>query len=277
MKKRKNVAALSITVAAVLLFLSGACSRRREIISGELLPSDEKIRQEGFYLLKTGADQSYAVQTDENTQLASLAEGLTTADLKSGKSLKLTAEGTKSRKRYKTGDAGDYPVFRADSLLIDGIYLHHALQLADGTPVTKIQSVFTDGYSLDDGTVLLRENRETVFANDETIGKFLKPEAAAAAKTYFQKRAPFYDLEAELNRAYSRYREAGDDERFEDYLLEENLMIAAEAEDYLYFITEIALPSEHDASEHQAFYSGTVIRKDDGSCEIGRASCRERV
>lgn len=129
----------------------------------------------------------------------------------------------------------------ADSVWVDG-YRSGEEALSDGTALEVWTETFDVSYRLPDGTVLLREDTfselDDVYTSGEDVSD-LNERAQETILAWYEEQGCLYDIEAELEAAYSDFRAAGDPEEFDSRLVSQQAGPTASGERVIYIVTDV--------------------------------------
>lgn len=238
----------TLVLALVLLCLS-ACSAEKEV-SGEVM--------EVLVDQVTGADV-FVVQTEENEDIGIIMgsesylipwmdefdEEAFRAGTQTG--VMVSAACDRAKKTITTNEGKEIPAYQAGHVSVTGILQRNAMQLSDGTPVDILKDS-TFGrvhYRLTDGMELLMVNGVSGPDNVYVVGLESFDDLSEPAKenvlTFYEEQGLLYDVEYELERAYTAYLEC-DEEHFDSHMTGQDTSPSASTDRVMYFRTIVTHP-----------------------------------
>ncbi|GAU79654.1 hypothetical protein [Fusibacter sp. 3D3] len=122
------------------------------------------------------------------------------------------------------------------------------LKLADGKSIDQLNYFNRTVYQLEDGTELLSvqapSGPNNVYVGGIESFDDLGEAAQAQVLSYYNNQSLLYDVNIELERAYSNYKNAENKSEFSAYFLSQNIAPTSSNKKVMYFLTSAMLPIE---------------------------------
>jgi len=237
-----------IMLFALYICLLGACDRDHTITGQVMSASPETGTQSVLLTILDSKGKETNIYMDAATSVMSSVDGADTENFKKGNitDVIITAYCNRFRSSFTGEDGKNFKAYKAKYIFIDGLLTENALKLADGTYVDILKSTFNTVYRLKDGTRLLQVQNpsgpDNVYvAGVETFDRLSKT-AQAKILEYFTNRGLLYDVNAELEKAYTEYKNTENKSTFSPYLLSQEIAPIASNEKIIYFLTSVTLP-----------------------------------
>lgn len=159
----------------------------------------------------------------------------------------VTFEGPETSLTISSGE--ELKAREAGAVFIYGFLRPDAAALADGTKLDIWQYVGSTAYAAEDGTELLKVAEPV--GPEYTFSSNLGETAQANITAWFEARGVLYDEQAELERAYAAWLEAGDASDFQTWGLRQSIGLTALSEGVAYFLTTVERPVGNFVMEQQ--------------------------
>lgn len=148
-----------------------------------------------------------------------------------------------------TGSGEEIKSHEAEAVYLTGFLRPDAVTLADGTELGVWQYEHATAYAAEDGTELLKVAEPV--GPEYTFSSNLGETAQANITAWFEARGVLYDEQAELERAYAAWLEAGDASDFQTWGLSQRIVPTALSEGVAYFLTTVERPVGNFVMEQQ--------------------------
>ena len=139
-------------------------------------------------------------------------------------------------------------------MYLTGFLRPDAVTLADGTELGVWQYERATAYAAEDGTELLKVEEpvgpDYTFSSGLSLSE-LGETAQENIAAWFEARGVLYDEQAELERAYAAWLEAGDASDFQTWGLSQSIGLTALSEGVAYFLTTVERPVGSFVMEQQ--------------------------
>lgn len=159
-----------------------------------------------------------------------------------------------------TGSREEIKSHEAEAVYLTGFLRPDAVTLADGTELGVWQYEHATAYAAEDGTELLKVAEPV--GPEYTFSSNLGETAQANIAAWFEARGVLYDEQAELERAYAAWLEAGDASDFQTWGLSQRIVPTALSEGVAYFLTTVERPVGNFVMEQQRI--GSAFDRDTG-------------
>lgn len=233
MKKR-----LFLLISLLLCLALSACGGK-DSISGKVVEATPAA-----LILETSEGKRVAVLLEENTHIVGIDDidgdnykaaphtGVRVSFFYEGRAGSITTADGKQVKAYHAA-----PLIHIDAYLIPD-----AAVLSDGTVLDAWKAGhFGTTYQTKDGVELLREDTpngpENHYVGDLESFDDLSEAAKPKVTEFYEKQGKLYDLQAELERAWTAYQ--ADSETFSSFLVRQESSPAASSEQIFYFSTDL--------------------------------------
>jgi len=233
MKKR-----LFLLISLMLCLVLSACGRK-DSISGEVVEATSSA-----LILQTNEGKQVAVLLEENTHIFGMDDidgDHYKAAPHTGVRVSFFYEGRAGS--ITTADGEQVKAYHADPFIqIDAYLIPEAAVLSDGTvlDVWKTDS-FGTTYQTKDGIELLREDApngpENHYVGNMESFDDLSEAAKPHVAEFYEKQGKLYDLQAELERAWTAYQ--ADPKAFSSFVVRQETSPAASNEQVFYFRTTL--------------------------------------
>ena len=228
------------------LLLSACASRGTPGVSGKVVELHSGPKGiESFVMASDG--QLLGVTLTDSTYVLSWLDELSKEDFLSGSAPDVAVtvyfDGPKSR--IVTGSGEEIESQEAEAVYLTGFLKPAATVLADGTELDVWQYEHATAYAAADGTEVLRVSEPSGPADTYYSGLSLSDLGEAAQENiaaWFEARGVLYDEQAELERAYAAWLEAGDASDFQTWGLSQRIVPTALSEGVAYFLTTVERP-----------------------------------
>lgn len=238
----------SVLFAAALLWavLLAACGGERTL-SGEIVEFDSS-GEAGLasFVLETERGERIGVLVSEETLLWSWVDGVEGAEFRANPQHHSTVSVTCRGPRQSMTDSagGRLTAYVAETVTVQELLTPSAASLSDGTALDRIDGRRFVIYRLPDGTELLCLERpsgpEGVYVGGLESFDDLSEAAQERVRAYYREQGQLYDLQAELERAYSAYQAAPAD--FSAHMMGQEVYPTGSNRHVMYFCTAVSLP-----------------------------------
>ena len=164
----------------------------------------------------------------------------------------VTFEGPETSLTISSGE--ELKAREAGAVFIYGFLRPDAVTLADGTELGVWQYEHATAYAAEDGTELLKVAEpvgpDYTFSSGLSLSG-LGETAQENIAAWFEARGVLYDEQAELERAYAAWLEAGDASDFQTWGLSQRIVPTALSEGVAYFLTTVERPVGNFVMEQQ--------------------------
>ena len=255
---------LMIMISLCLLVLCG-CSTERTIEGTvlEVIPREENQVQ---LLMETGNGSNAIVCFDDETLVHSWIDGVDVEKFKQGEILpaKIMAF-YENIEKMKLDDNEEMNVYMAKEIGILGIPTEDVYVLEDGIRLEIWQESNGIEYRLDDGTVLVEDDiphgPENSYVQGVDSFEQLTKAAQEKISTYYEEQGLLYDINTELERAYSSYQQ--NSEEFSTWRFSQYISQSASNENMIAFLTTVMVieGKTHDEKWSCTFFERTTGEK----------------
>lgn len=153
-----------------------------------------------------------------------------------------------------TGSGEEIKAQEAEAVYLTGFLRPDTITLADGTELGVWQYEHATAYAAEDGTELLKVAEpvgpDYTFSSGLSLSG-LGETAQENIAAWFEARGVLYDEQAELERAYAAWLEAGDASDFQTWGLSQRIVPTALSEGVAYFLTTVERPVGNFVMEQQ--------------------------
>lgn len=244
--------ALPLLILCALL-LTACSSGGTHGVSGKVV--ELNTGPEGFesFVMDSNGELLGVTLTD-GTYVKSWLDALSAEDFLSGSApdadVTVYFDGPKSPKSsLVTGSGEEIKSQEAEAVYLTGFLRPDAVTLADGTELGVWQYEHATAYAAEDGTELLKVAEPV--GPEYTFSSNLGETAQANITAWFEARGVLYDEQAELERAYAAWLEAGDASDFQTWGLRQSIGLTALSEGVAYFLTTVERPVGNFVMEQQ--------------------------
>lgn len=243
---------LLIMISLCLLVLCG-CSTDRKIegIVLEVIRGEENQVQ---LLLETDNNNNIIVCLDDETLVYSRIDGVDEEKFKLGEILPVKIMAFyENIEKINLEENAKMNVYMAKEIAIYGIFTGEVYFLEGGTQLEIWKESNGREYRLDDGTTLVEENNPNGPENSYVRGvdsfKYLPKAVQKKITTYYEEQGLLYEINAELERAYSSYQE--NPEEFSTWRFFQTVSPSASNENMIAFLTTVQVIDGKTANDKQ--------------------------
>lgn len=246
--------ALPLLILCALL-LTACSSGGMHGVSGKVV--ELNTGPEGFesFVMDSNGELLGVTLTD-GTYVKSWLDALSAEDFLSGSApdaaVTVYFDGPKSS--LVTGSGEEIKSQEAEAVYLTGFLMPDAVTLADGTELGVWQYEHATAYAAEDGTELLKVAEpvgpDYTFSSGLSLSG-LGETAQANITAWFEARGVLYDEQAELERAYAAWLEAGDASDFQTWGLRQSIGLTDLSEGVAYFLTTVERPVGNFVMEQQ--------------------------
>lgn len=258
---------LFITLFPLCFLILCSCGSNEQI-SGTVTEIIEDSEALSFsFVLTTDKGERYLVSKTPDTSVFSLTDGFDSADFCSGNFLELSVD-VRPASFIKTRDAGGERLrcFKAESIVISGFLSPEGYALSDGSMLEVRQRFDSTVYSLENGVELLSVQNGAGPEHSYVEGMYslddLSDEARDRIAEYYRAQGLMYDVEAELESAYARYRNAEVPWFFQGGQIYQFSAPVASNDYCIFFVTHLTLPG--DGTQSNIINIGAVFDRQTG-------------
>lgn len=229
---------LFLLISLSLCLALSACGGE-ERISGEVVEATPTA-----LILETDEGKRVAVLLEENTHIFGM-DGIDADHYKAAPHTGVQVSFFRGDRAgsITAADGAQVKAYHPDYLIhIDAYLIPEAAVLSDGTVLDAWKTdLFGTVYQTRDGVELLREYApdvpENYYTGDMESFDNLSEAAKSHIAAFYEKQGKLYDLQAELERAWTTYH--ADPNAFSSFLVEQNSFPAASSEQVFYFNTSL--------------------------------------
>lgn len=240
--------AFRILLFAACLCLLSACGRE-ERFSGEVVETGlvDEAGQAAF-VVRVGVDGEIGIVMTEETFVFSSLDGMDTEAFRAEPwtEVLVSVDYAPSRGTLTTTEGEEIPAYEARSVQLTGYLREDTALLSDGTQAAIWQ--YEDGveYALQNGPELLKVEEPVgpgeVYVRGLTGPADLREPAKERVLQFYREQGILYDVETELERAYTAYLQNKED--FRAHRVSQEIMPTAVSERVIYFMTQVLLPTD---------------------------------
>lgn len=261
---------LLVLLSACICFLCGCNSRK--LINGQVVEfSNESGSVDTYFVVLTDAGEKIGILIEDQTSVWSLINEIDIDAFKSGALTNtiVSVECSGSANSMTDSDGGKIKTYTAKKIEISAILMENTLSLSDGTKVNVWKGSDFLSYQLSDGTEVLRVQNPTgpdnVYVGGIESFDDLSETVKSKILTYYETKGLLYDVNRELERAYTDYQHIESRDKFSSYWLSQDISLIASNEKVLYFMTSVYLPtSEKSGQEVQEIQLGDAFDRETG-------------
>ncbi len=265
---KKNIKMFFI-IAIIICIIIMLIYDRDEIsgIKGTVVSSfiDTNTNQTQLVMINEQEKQVY-ISIDDNTSINSCFEHPNKDDIINGdfKNIKISVLYNQKPTKITNDDGVKTKIYHAKSIMIEAVLTENVKQLSDGTWIDMWDLSSRKIFCLKNGKELLCETNPLTYVSDTGIDYMssLSPEAQQNINTYFSSQWLLYDLDYELEKSYTIYKEHSEEKYYYATMLSQNIYQAYSTDKLIYFITEIVKPLDYQ--EHDTINIGTAFNKETG-------------
>lgn len=237
-----------IVLLVLCIFFLCACNSE-QTIDGQVIETsfnpDTKSTQ---FVILTNEGKEIGIVMDTETSVMTWVDGVDVDNFKSGEvvDVMVTAKYDRSSSSLTTGDGKDIKSYTAHDIRITAFLTRDALKLADGKSIDIWSHSGRTVYQLNDGTELL-DIRDPFGPNNVYVGGIesfddLDESAQSNVLSYYANQGLLYDVDIELERAYTNYKYTENKSDFSSLFLSQDIAPTSSNEKVMYFLTSITLP-----------------------------------
>lgn len=241
---KKLYVIILISLCACLL---SACNSR-QTISGQIISASSTSDSDTIHLVvRAVKGKDKGIIMDEETIVIPLIEGVNLENFidKNSSDVMISADCNRFGSLITNEDGKKIKAYKARYIHIMGVLSKNALKLADGSYI-DIWKSDSSVYQLSDGTPLLRVQNPVGPNNVYVAGAesldVLSKTAQEKIMSYYANKNAYYDVNAELERAYADYKNFENKADFSPYLLFQETAPISSNEKVMYFLTSVTLP-----------------------------------
>lgn len=237
-----------IVLFVLCICLLCACNSEQTITGQVITASSGTDTESAQFVILTNEGKEIGIVMDTETFVATWLDGVDVENFKSGKvvDVMIAVECDRSSSSLTTEDGKEIKAYTANDIRITALLTRDALKLADGESIDIWNHFNRTVYQLNDGTELLCV-QDPSGPNNAYVGGIesfdnLDEAAQSNVLSYYINQGLLYDVNIELERAYTDYKNTENKSGFSSYLLSQDIAPASSNEKVMYFLTSVMLP-----------------------------------
>lgn len=240
---------IGLVFLLLALFVFTGCGNQREF-SGKIIETsmDGEAKLSSF-IIRTDDNKEIGFYLTAETGLFGFTYSLSSSGFLQGdfSEIELSVKGGKAQGKM-TGESGEaIPAYNAEYIFITKFLTEETARLPDGSVAELWRYPYACAYVTPDGTELLCVQdpmgpENVTVAGTESFDD-LNPEAQSNVLKFYSRQGLLYDVQAELEKAYSEYLQTENKaDLFNTYMLRQDISPSASNDRLMYFLTCVELP-----------------------------------
>lgn len=246
---KKQLIVLLILCICLLCACNSSNSKKR-IIGHVITASSGTDSESTPFVIVTNEGKEIAIVMDTKTFVMTLIDGIDVESFRSGKTLDvmITAECDPFSSSLTTEEGKQIKAYKAKNIQIDAFLTKDALKLADGRSIDIWNYSDMTVYQQNDKTELLvvrdTSGPDNVFIDGIEGFNNLGEEAQANIQSYYKKQGLLYDVNIELEKVYTYYKNTKNKSKFSSYTLSQEISPTFSNEKVMFFLTSLMIPKD---------------------------------
>lgn len=237
-----------IVLLILCICLLCACNSKKTIIGQVITASSGTDSESTPFVILTNEGKEIGIVMDTETFVMTLIDGVDVGSFKSGKTVDvmITAECDPFSSSLTTEKGKKIKAYKAKNIQIDALPTRDALKLADGKSIDIWNHSGMTVYQLNDETELLVVQDPSGPDNVSVVGiegfENLGEEAQSNIRSYYNKQGLLYDVNIELEKAYTYYKNTENKSKFSSYTISQDISPTSSNEKVMFFLTSLKFP-----------------------------------
>ena len=256
-----------IILLMLCISLLCACSSEK-IITGQVIAVSSETDESTQYVILTKEGKEIGIKMNAETFVSTWIDEFQVESFKSGKieDVMITVKCDNSSSSLIPEEGKGIKAYIANDIQITAILTRDVLKLSDGKSVDKWNYFGNTVYQLNNGDELLSVQEPSGPNNVEVMGiegfDDLGKVAQSNILSYYIERGLLYDVNIELEKAYSDYKNTENKSEFRAYFLSQDIAPASSNEKIIYFLTSVMYPIDKNHGYEMRY--GAAFNKETG-------------